>query len=374
MPDGTNVNATEKFTKTWRFKNIGTCPWTSSFKFIFISGDKMDAPDSVTLPNAVAPGETVDISVDFTAPAIAGTYKGIWSFEDDGGSPFGLGSSSNGQIWVQVQVILAPTNTAEPLPSATQTSEPVVQATATEAAPTTAVSSAPAMKETLVYDLVAEICSAQWLSNNVQQPCPGSGSDAQNPIHLVTLPALEDGTTLNTPAIMISPAGGNGSIQSIYPDYEVQAGDHFRAIASCEANALSCSALLRVSYQDASNAIVDLWAVGEFYDQQYTKIDIDISSLAGQKVKFILDVTPLNTDPGNHVFWASPGIYREAQPTATVTLTPTATITNTPTPTPTLTATATLTPVPQPETPVTLTTFERIQKFLNDLFKNLFGG
>ena len=32
------------------------------------------------------------------------------------------------------------------------------------------------------------------------------------------------------------------------------------------------------------------WAVGEFYDQKYTQIDIDISALAGQKVKFILDV------------------------------------------------------------------------------------
>ncbi|HET7143370.1 MAG TPA: hypothetical protein VFI68_05060, partial [Anaerolineales bacterium] len=125
---------------------------------------------------------------------------------------------------------------------------------------------------------------------------------------------------------------------------------------------------------DASNDVVDLWAVGEFYDQKYTQIDIDISALAGQKVKFILDVTPLNTDPGNHVFWASPGIYRKPLPTPTSTITPTATATTTLTPTATkIPPTATSTPAPKIE-PGTLSTFEKIQKFFSDLFKNIFGG
>jgi hypothetical protein len=227
--------------------------------------------------------------------------------------------------------------------------------------------------ETLTYDFVSEICSAQWLSNNTLQPCPGSGSEAQNAISLVTLPTLEDGTTLNRPAIMISPSNTAGSLQGIYPDYLVQPGDHFRAIASCEANSIPCSALFRVSYQEGSNAVLDLWAVGEFYDLKYTQIDIDISALAGHKVKFILDVTPLNADPGNHVFWASPGIYREPLPTATPTIVPTATATITPVPTATLFPTPTSTPRPQAE-PESLSTFEKIQKFFSDLFKNLFGG
>jgi Ig-like domain from next to BRCA1 gene len=372
MPDGTSVNAGEKFSKTWRFKNIGTCPWTTSFKFIFIDGDKMDASDSISLPNDVAPNETVDITADFTAPATPGTYKGIWSFEDDTGRGFGLGSSANGQIWVQVKVILAPTSTSTPTAEATQTSLPASEETiqATNVVPLTASS-----KQARAYDFVSEICSAQWLSNNVQQPCPGPDGDTQNAVHLVTLPALEDGTTLNDPAILISPNNSTGSVQAIYPEFLVESGDHFRAIASCEADATECSALFRVSYQDASNAIVDLWAVGEFYDQKYTQIDIDLSALAGQKVKFILDVTPLNTNPGNHVFWASPGIYREPTPTVTATAPPTATATNTNTPTPTTTLlppTPTSTPIPQG--PVTLSTFEKIQKFFSDIFKNIFGG
>jgi hypothetical protein len=370
VPDDTIVNADEKFTKTWRFKNTGTCTWNNSYKFVFIGGDKMGAVDSITLPSNVAPGQTIDISIDLIAPSTPGTYKGIWSFEDNTGQQFGLGSSANGQIWVQVKVVLAPTNTPTPLPESTQTGEPPSEPTIR---PTVAIPlNAPSL-ETLTYDFVSQICSAQWLINNVQQPCPGPGSKAQNPISLVTLPALEDGSMLINPAIMINPSNTNGTTQGIYPEYLVQTGDHLRAIASCEANSISCSALLRVSYEDASNVKTDLWAVGEFYDQKYTQIDIDLSALAGQKVKFILEGTPLNTDPGNHVLFASPSIYREPLPTATPTIVPTATATITPMPTVTITPvpTATPTPIPQPQSP---SWQEKIQDFFRNIFKNIFGG
>jgi hypothetical protein len=158
----------------------------------------------------------------------------------------------------------------------------------------------------------------------------------------------------------------------------VQPGDHFRAIAGCEANSNSCSALLRVSYQDASNATVDLWAVGEFFDRKHTQIDIDLGALAGQKVKFILDATPLNTDPSNHVFWASPGVYRETPPTATPTATPTTAPTATATITPLPTATSQPAPAPAststPEPGETKSLQEKLQDFLNNLFKSIFGG
>jgi len=265
-------------------------------------------------------------------------------------------------------VILESTPTSAPLALSTQTIEPTIE-------PALGIPfSAPGL-ETLAYDFVSEICSAHWFSNNVEQPCPGSSSEAQNTIRLVTMPTLEDGTTLNNPAIMVSAGATNGSIQGIYPEYLVQPGDHFKAIASCEANSITCSALLRVSYQDSSNSIVDLWAVGEFNDQKYTQIDIDISALAGQKIIIILDVTPLNTDPGNHVFWASPGIHREVLPTATPTILPTATQTVKSTPSSTATYLPSPTPAlnPQPE-PKPQSVLEKIWKFFDDLFKNLFGG
>jgi hypothetical protein len=324
----------------------------------------MDALDSISLPSNVDPGQTIDISIDLIAPAIPGTYKGIWLFEDNNGRQFGLGASANGQIWVQVKVAAGPTSTQTPLPESTLTSVPDIK-------PTAIIPFNTPSSETIAYDLVAQICSARWFSNNIQQSCPGPRSETQNSVSLAALPTLEDGSALTNPAIMISPNNTNGSIQGIYPEYLVQPGDHFRAIASCEANSISCSNLLRVRYQDASNNIGDLWAVGEFYDQKYTQIDIDISALAGQKIKFILDVTPLNTDPGNHVFWASPGIYRQPMPTDTPTNVPTATSTITPAPTATTLPTPTSTPIPQP---ATQSLQEKIQNFFSDLLNNIFGG
>ena len=324
----------------------------------------MDAVDFINLPRKVAPNETIDISIDLVAPAIPSKYKGVWLFEDNTtGRRFGLGKSSTGQIWVQVKVISAPTSTPAPLPEPTQT----IIATNSQL-----LSIFPL--RTQVYDFASQICSAQWQSNIGAEPCTGSGGEAQGAIAFVTQPALEDGIILNNPAILINPTSQNGFVRGTYPEYLVQPGDHFQAIASCEVNATSCSALFRVSYQDSSNAIVDLWAVGEFYDQKYTKIDIDLGSLAGKKVKFILDVTPLNTDPNNRVFWASPGIYRESPPTSTPTIIPTATYTTTVTPPPTVTPIPSPTSTPAPQEKIPETTLEKIQKFFDDLFKNLFGG
>ncbi len=318
----------------------------------------MGAPDFISLPKIVTPGEAIDISIDLTAPDSPGTYKGIWSFEDLNGKRFGLGAASTGEIWVQVKVIAAPTSTPTLTPQPTQTS------TATLEPPYLAAS------EILAYDFIAQACSAAWAMDDVVIPCPGAGSEAQTSI---TLPSLEDGTTSLYPAIRVNPGKANGTIAGRYPEYLVQPGDHFRAIASCGINASTCSALFRLSYQDASGLITDLWAVGEFYDQKNTEINIDLSPLAGQTVKLILNVTALSNDSQNSAFWVSPGIYRLPLPTAT----PTLTATTIPTTTATVTATPTLvvptaTPAPQEKAPQTI--WESIQKFFDDLFKKLFGG
>jgi hypothetical protein len=323
----------------------------------------MDALDTMALPSDVAPGQSIDLSINLLAPSTPGTYKGIWSFEDNTGQKFGLGVSGNGQVWVQVRVI-SPANTPTVLSASTQTSEPTIVATIE---PTMSISA----NESLVYDFASEICAAQWLNNNVQQPCPGTGSEAQN-VTLVTMPTLEDGSTLIAPAIMVGPGKPNESIQGTYPEYLVQSGDHFRAMVGCDVNSISCSAILRVSYEDSSNTVINLSAVGEFYDQKYTQIDIDLGNLAGQKIKIILDVTPLNSDPGNHVLWVLPGIYREPLPTATPTLVPT--ITATVAPIPTATATLMPSPIPAPiSQPEPQSLMEQIQDFFNSIFKNIFG-
>ena len=77
IPDGTQLASGKKFTKTWRVRNNGACAWGDGTRLVFANGSQMNGPAAVAVP-AVAPGETVDISIDLTAPAAAGSYASKW--------------------------------------------------------------------------------------------------------------------------------------------------------------------------------------------------------------------------------------------------------------------------------------------------------
>jgi hypothetical protein len=110
IPDKTELMPGEAFTKTWRLRNNGSCTWTSGYQLVFKSGDRMSGPLSQQLTaGTVAPGGTLDISVDLAAPNSAGTYKGFWEFNSPEGETFGV---STGAIWVEI-VVLSPTDTPE---------------------------------------------------------------------------------------------------------------------------------------------------------------------------------------------------------------------------------------------------------------------
>jgi hypothetical protein len=103
FPDDSPVNLDAPFTKTWRLRNTGSCTWTSGYQLVFDSGDQMGGPASQQLTNgSVAPGNTIDVSVDLHSPDQAGTYRGNWKLREPGGATFGL---SSGPFWVQVKAI-----------------------------------------------------------------------------------------------------------------------------------------------------------------------------------------------------------------------------------------------------------------------------
>ncbi len=97
-PDGTVVSPGQAIVKTWRLRNVGTTTWGSGYKLKFVRGDKMGAPDEVSVPTT-GPNGTADISVNMTAPTTPGTYKGYWQLW----SPI-LNGVFGPEIWVQIQV------------------------------------------------------------------------------------------------------------------------------------------------------------------------------------------------------------------------------------------------------------------------------
>ncbi len=88
IPDNTVMTGGDTFTKTWRLKNVGSCSWTPSYALVFISGASMNGPAVQALAGNVNPGQTLDLSVNLTAPAADGTYTGNWGLRNATGVIF----------------------------------------------------------------------------------------------------------------------------------------------------------------------------------------------------------------------------------------------------------------------------------------------
>lgn len=86
IPDGTIIAKGASFTKTWSIRNGGTCTWSTSYKMVFESGEKLGATsDSVALTQNVSPGMMTAVSIKMTAPNTDGTYIGYWNLLTDAG-------------------------------------------------------------------------------------------------------------------------------------------------------------------------------------------------------------------------------------------------------------------------------------------------
>lgn len=141
VPDGTQFTAGSTFTKTWRIQNIGTTTWSTQYKLVFVDGlTGANNTLSINLPKAVNPGEQIDLSVNFIAPANYGSYNSWWRMLNANGAVFGDPFSvvfSVGATAATIQVTPLPTGTAA-TPDGTTTVTPDGTTTATPNGTTTA--------------------------------------------------------------------------------------------------------------------------------------------------------------------------------------------------------------------------------------------
>jgi hypothetical protein len=115
VPDGEDMDPGEAFTKVWRLSNAGTTTWTTDYQFVFIGGAQMEAPAEVPIPQTVAPGDTLDISVSMVAPQESGLQRGFWQMRNPAGELF------QSSVYVEIEVIggsAAPAGTSSPAGSA----------------------------------------------------------------------------------------------------------------------------------------------------------------------------------------------------------------------------------------------------------------
>lgn len=121
IPDNTQMDPGETFTKTWKVLNSGSCAWDAGFKFALTGGDAMGS-STLTLPSSVAAGSQFDLSVPMIAPSTSGTFRGNWRMSTSTGQFFG----DEVYVVIVVGAGAAPTNTG-----AAATSAPADTATPT---------------------------------------------------------------------------------------------------------------------------------------------------------------------------------------------------------------------------------------------------
>jgi hypothetical protein len=140
--DNTQIERGESFIKIWRLRNDGTCIWDTKYSLAFIGGDRMSAPVKSALSQVIQPGQTVDLSVDMTAPDTTGMHQGFWRLQSARGDFFGIGSNGDQSFWVKINVISSltttptitstPPSTASPIPVPQDTPSPTPSPTSTE--------------------------------------------------------------------------------------------------------------------------------------------------------------------------------------------------------------------------------------------------
>jgi hypothetical protein len=99
------VNPGEKFQKTWRLQNVGTCDWVSGqYQLVFVSGERMGGQTPFTLNYTVPVDGYANFSINLTAPATPGTYRGYWILKTAAGDNIGWGPNSDETFWVEIIV------------------------------------------------------------------------------------------------------------------------------------------------------------------------------------------------------------------------------------------------------------------------------
>lgn len=269
ITDGTDFGPEQEFTKTWTLRNSGSCTWDANYDVVFVEGDSMDAPASQPITSGtVEPGETVKISMDLAAPKTEGTYRGDFKLRDDNGIIYGIGENNN-PFWVEIDVVVGEWD-----------------------------------------DLVDDYCSfgVTWKSDEGTLPCPGSTGDEEGYVIRIAEPVLENGAKDDEPGLLVHPEMvTDGWIKGIYPEITVPDDVSFKAIIGCYGSA-NCDVRFKLNYIVDGGTEKTLASWHEVQDDQFNRVEIDLSSLAGEDVQFILLVEANGSASNDQALWFAPRI------------------------------------------------------------------
>ena len=267
IPDGTVVTPGATFKKTWRLKNAGTCTW-SGYTLVFDSGDAMSpAIDPI---GTVAPGQEVDVSVSFTAPLTPGDYKSYWRLRNTSGVLLPvLGGWLGKGFFVYVKI------------------------------------------GSSGFDFHTRASTAAWISGVGNLTFGGPDTDVNGFAMYKNGQKLEDGTNPSKVLETQPQSINDGVITGRYPVYTVVAGEHFKAkigfLAQSDGSCGAGNVKFQLNYKEAG-VLKSLGEWAETCDGSLKNIDVDLTSLAGKSVEFVLGVLANGPASQDWAVWVNPQI------------------------------------------------------------------
>lgn len=272
VPDGSQYVPGAAFTKTWRLRNAGVCTW-SGYTLVFDSGDSMGASSPQTI-GTVSPGQDVDLSVNFTAPTAPGSYRGYWRIRNTSGVLIPvLGGTQGRSFFVDIKVVVSSSG----------------------------------------LDLHSRASEANWRSGAGTLTFGGPNTDANGFAMYANNQKLEDGSAppkvLETYPQWVT----DGVITGTYPAYTVASGEHFRAkvgfLAQSDGTCGAGNVKFQLNYIEVG--VAGTKALGEWSDTcdgTLKSIDVDLSSIAGKTVQFVLAVLANGAPTQDSAVWVSPEV------------------------------------------------------------------
>ena len=271
IPDGTTFAPGDKFTKTWRLKNAGTCTW-SGYSLVFDNGDSMSGTSPIAI-GTVGPGQEIDLSVNLTAPATNGSYRGYWRIRSASGVLIPILNGSQGNsFFVDIKV---------------------------------GVSSSG-------YDFYTRASSAVWISGAGNLTFGEPDTDANGFAMFKDSQKLEDGT-ISSKTIETHPQFvDDGFISGRYPAYTIVAGEHFTAkigfLAKADGTCGTGNVKFQLNYRENGGTVVSLGEWTKSCDGTMKAIDVDMTSLKGKSVEIILTVLANGSSAQDWAVWVRPQI------------------------------------------------------------------
>jgi hypothetical protein len=276
IPDNTVLEAGQTFTKTWRLRNDGVCTWNSSYAIVFERGDAMNGPPSASLTiGTVAPGETVDVSVDIIAPEDPGTYQGYWKLRNQAGQTFGLGKDRDKDFWVKIKI---------------------------------------GQQSGLTYDFNIQAKSANWIGSgdgsSVEVPFNGADENPDGVAKLKDNFNFENGKPSGIALVTGPKKTNDGRITGTFPGYTIAEKDYFKAKLGFLENCADGKVVFQFSIKEG-DAVQQLDSWTKSCDGTLVFADVDLSAHAGKNVQFVLDVFADGSPENDLVVWGSARIERE---------------------------------------------------------------